>query len=296
MSGLLERLDEGAVLVADGAMGTMLLQRGLQPGDCPELVNLDRPEVLGEIAAAYLAAGADIVQTNTFGAHPLKLAHYSLEDRAEGIVQAAVGAVREAVGQRALVSGSCGPCGEVLQPYGEADPEEVSAGFRLQAAALIAAGVDLLCIETMTDLAEATLAVEAARSVSATIPILATMTFDPTPKGFFTIMGVDVPRAARGLAEAGANAIGSNCGNGIQDMVRIAEDFRRETALPLVIQANAGLPELVGGKPTYTESPQFMGERCAALMDAGVRIIGGCCGTTPEHVAALRAAVDRRSG
>lgn len=292
MRGLLDRLRAHEVLVADGAMGTMLFQKGLEAGACPERMNLDRPEMLEQIAGLYLEAGADIIQTNTFGASPPKLAQYSLEARTEDINRAAVRAVRKAVGERAYISVSCGPCGGLLKPYGDLSPEDVSAGFKRQLRAAVAEGVNLVCVETMTDLAEATLAVRAAKSISPFIPVSASMTFDSTPRGFFTVMGVDIQQAAAGLADAGADIVGSNCGNGIENMIKIATQFREHTTLPLIIQSNAGLPEMTGGALVYPETPMFMAEKCRQLLACGVSIVGGCCGTTPEHIAAIRNVVD----
>ena len=298
MKNVLARLKEGEILVADGAMGTLLFERGLRPGDCPESWNLERLEALEEIAGLYVDAGARIVQTNTFGGSPMKLADYGLDDRAEEINSRAVEAVRRAVGDRALVSGSCGPTGRTLKPYGDTDPEEVAETYVRQTQALVDAGVDLLCVETMIDLVEATSAVRAARAAvddsGRSIPVLATMTFDPTPRGFFTIMGVDVPTAARELAEAGADVVGSNCGNGIEIMVEIARELRRHTALPLVIQSNAGLPQPAGDGVVYPETPELMAEKARELVAAGVSIVGGCCGTTPEHIRAIRDALEAR--
>jgi len=291
MQALLDRLKELKVLVADGAMGTMLFSRGLKAGECPECLNLDRIEVLEEISELYLEAGADIIQTNTFGASPLKLSQYSLEDKTEEINTNAVRAVHKVVGNRAYISASCGPCGRLLEPYGDISPEEVSRGFERQLQAVAAEGVDLICIETMTDLAEATLAIKAAKSVSPSTPVCATMTFDSTPKGFFTIMGISIEQAAKGLTEAGADIIGSNCGNGIENMIKIAAEFKQHTSLPLIIQSNAGLPEMKGNMPVYPETPQFMAERCRKLLECGVNIIGGCCGTTPDHIAAIKKVV-----
>ena len=227
MQPLPNRLKQSRVLVADGAMGTMLQSRGLSSGQCPEQINLERPELLEEIARLYLNAGADIIQTNTFGASPLKLAAYSLADQTESINITAVNAVRRAVKEQAYVCASCGPCGQILKPYGDMEPEAVREGFRRQLQAATSAGVDMICIETMTDLNEARLAIQAARAVAANIPVCATMTFDPTPKGFFTIMGVSIEQAARELAEAGADMVGSNCGNGIVNMTRIAAEFKK---------------------------------------------------------------------
>jgi len=292
MKPLPERLADGEVLVADGAMGTMLLARGLESGACPESISLDRPEILQEIARLYLEVGADIIQTNTFGGCPLKLAMYGLDDQAEEINRAAVRAVRNAVNDRALVSGSCGPSGAMLKPYGDTELEEMYGAFRRQMEALIGAGVDIICIETMTAAEEAALAIQAAKDVKGNIPVMATMTFDATPRGYYTIMGVTVEQAAAELISAGADVIGSNCGNGIEPMIEIARLFRACTDRPLLIQPNAGLPETKDGELVYGESPEFMAEKARELIAAGVSIIGGCCGTTPEHIRVLRATVD----
>jgi 5-methyltetrahydrofolate--homocysteine methyltransferase len=291
MQPFLERVKDGPVLVADGAMGSFLMEHGLEPGEAPESFNLSRQDVLREVAGLYLEAGAEVVQTNTFGGSALKLAAYGLDDRTEEINRLAVEAVREVVDGRAYVSGSCGPCGQTLLPYGDAEPDDVRESFRRQIEGLVEAGVDVLCIETMTDLTEARLAIEAARGVSADIPVMATMTFDAIPRGFYTIMGVDVPSAAAGLLEAGANLVGSNCGNGIENMVAIARAFRACTHAPMLIQSNAGLPQLVEGEVVYSETPEFMAEHAAELVELGVQVIGGCCGTTPEHIRALCAAL-----
>jgi 5-methyltetrahydrofolate--homocysteine methyltransferase len=167
--------------------------------------------------------------------------------------------------------------------------------FTRQIGACIDAGADVICVETMTDLNEATLAIQACKAVSPTIPICATMTFDATPRGFFTIMGVSIEQAARGLEEAGADVIGSNCGNGIEKMIEIAREFQKHTSLPLLIQSNAGLPEMEGDRPVYPETPEFMAEKCRELLSIGVSIIGGCCGTTPKHIAAIRNMVNEYS-
>jgi len=291
MSGLMERLKSGEVLTADGAMGSLLIERGLPTGDCPERWNLDHPEVLEEIARLYAEAGAQIVQTNTFGGSPLKLSHYGLDICTEQINVTAVRAVRKAVSADVLVSASCGPTGRMLKPYGDVEPEEISAAFERQLKAILAEGVDMICIETMMDLGEATLAVQAARSVSTTIPIAATMTFDLTKHGFFTVMGVTIEQAAIALAEAGADIVGSNCGNGIDNMVAIAEEFHKHSNQPILIQSNAGLPEMVDNQIVYRETPEFMAARVPRLLESGVGIIGGCCGTTPAHITALRTAI-----
>jgi 5-methyltetrahydrofolate--homocysteine methyltransferase len=291
---VLARLAEGEVLVGDGAWGTLIMSHGLRPGEPPEVLNLTRPEVLEEIARHYLEAGADLITTNTFGGSPARLGRHGLVDQTDAINRAGVEAARRAAGDRVLVSASVGPSGCVLAPHGDADPAEVNAGFERQIAALAAAGADLICVETMTDLVEAVLAVRAARAVAPALPIVATMTFEATRRGFYTIMGVSIAQAVRSLSEAGADVLGSNCGNGSEVMVAIAREFRALTRHPLAIQPNAGLPETAGDSVVYPESPEFMAERAIPLIEAGVGIIGGCCGTTPAHVRALRRVVERR--
>ena len=292
MRPLRERLAAGDILVGDGAMGTMLFERGLPPGEPPEAVTLSRPEVLEEIAQLYLDAGADLLETNTFGGSPLKLELHGLGADCEAVNRDAVRAVRHVAEGRAYVVASVGPSGRLLEPYGDTPPDVMADSYRRQLEALAAAGVDAFCVETMTDLAEARLAVQAAKAAAPDVPILATMTFDPTPRGYFTVMGVSVAKAAAGLADAGADAVGSNCGNGIQHMVAIAREFRATSRLPLVIQANAGLPRSVAGRTVYDETPTFLAEQARELRAIGVSVIGGCCGTTPEHIRALRAMVD----
>lgn len=295
MKDLLERIKNG-VLVADGAMGTMLMACGLKPGDVPESFNLTQPEILEKIASLYLDAGAEIIQTNTFGASPLKLSFYSLDGKTEEINRNAVLAVRKVVGERAYISASCGPSGRLLKPYGDTEPEDVYSSFERQLKTLIHSGVDIICIETMTDLTEATLAIKAAKTVSPSTPVMATMTFDPTPRGFYTVMGINIEQASKGLETAGADIIGSNCGNGIENMIKIAIEFRQKSMLPLIIQSNAGLPVIKRNTTIYPETPEFMAEKAKELVSIGVSIIGGCCGTTPEHIRALCEMLNRKMG
>ena len=291
MKDLLTRLRAGDVLVGDGAWGTLLMARGVRPGEAPESLNLTRPRVIEEIALLYLEAGADLITTNTFGGSPARLRQFGLDGETEAVNRAAVEAVRRAARGRAYVSASVGPSGHLLKPYGDADPADIGAGYERQIRALVEAGADLVCIETMTDLAEAALAVRAARTVAPDLPVMATMTFETTRRGFFTVMGVSVAQAIRGLSEAGADILGSNCGNGSAAMVAIAGDFKALTGRPIAIQPNAGLPEPQDGSLVYPETPEFMAEQARGLLAAGVAIIGGCCGTTPAHTRALRALV-----
>jgi 5-methyltetrahydrofolate--homocysteine methyltransferase len=293
MENILERLKRGDVIVGDGALGTMLMQRGLNQGEPPETFNLAKPHVLEEIASLYADAGAEIVSTNTFGASPLRLQQFSLEGEMETINRNAVEAVRRGVRGRAYVSGSVGPSAQ-LKPLGDAEPQEVFSSFQSQFRALMAAGIDMICIETMMDIAEATLAVNAARALDPAIPIMATMTFGKTPQGFYTFMGTSIKAAAAGLEKAGANIVGSNCGEGMENMVLIAREFRKHAMVPVAIQGNAGLPLAEGTALIYPETPQFVAAKASELLEMGVQIIGGCCGTTPDHIRAIRKVVNSR--
>ena len=292
MQNIVDRLKNGDVIVGDGGWGTMLMQRGLKHGDAPEMINLSDPGILAAIAELYLAAGAEIITTNTFGGSSLRLQPFSLEDKADEINRTGVEVIRNTAAGQAYVSASVGPTGTLIAPYGKTTPDEVYLSFVRQIKALLTAGPDLICVETMTDLQEAVLAVRAARSLSAEIPIMATMTFDEKPRGFFTIMGVSIEKAAKGLEAAGATVVGSNCGNGIEKMVNIARAFKDHTNLPIAIQANAGLPIMRADQTLYPESPDFMAEKAVELLEVGVQIIGGCCGTTPEHIKAFRGLID----
>jgi 5-methyltetrahydrofolate--homocysteine methyltransferase len=291
MESILKRLKRGEIFIADGAMGSLLMQRGLPAGMPPETFNLSHPEILEEIARLYYNAGAEILQTNTFGASPLKLADYSLEEKTEEVNRNALKAVINAVDGSVFISASCGPSGKLLKPYGDIESEVMYDNFYRQLNALIDDGIDVVCVETMTDVQEAVLAVKAAKSIAPDIPVMATMTFDSTPRGFFTIMGVDIPTAVQHLTAAGADIVGSNCGNGIEKMILIAREFNQLTPVPLIIQSNAGLPELRNNLPYYPETPGFMAEKSKELVQAGVSIIGGCCGTTPEHIHEIRKAL-----
>jgi 5-methyltetrahydrofolate--homocysteine methyltransferase len=294
MEDILGRLKRGDVILGDGALGTMLMQRGLKTGEAPETYNLKKPEILEEIASLYLDAGSEIISTNTFGASPMRLQQFSLDKETEAINRSAVEAVRRAVRGKAYISASIGPSAKMLKPLGDAEPAEVYDSFYRQMSALLAAGIDMVCIETVMDVKQAALAIKAARSLDSKIPIMTTVTFGKSPQGYFTLMGTSIKDAAVALEEAGADIIGSNCGNGAAQMVEIAKEFRQHAHVPVAIQSNAGLPVKVGSGLVYTETPDFVAARAAEMLDLGVQIVGGCCGTTPDHIRALRKMVDAR--
>jgi len=292
MESILKRLQGGEIIVGDGALGTLLMQRGLKLGEPPESVSLTNPHQLEEIASLYIEAGSEIITTNTLGASSLKLQHYSLHEKVEQINLRSVEAVRKAAGDRAYIAGSVGSTGRMLKPFGPATPEEVYDCFRDQIGALLSGGIDIVCIETMTDLAEAELAIKAARSLDADIPIMATVTFEKKPRGFFTLMGSSIQESAERLEKAGADIAGSNCGNGSESMVRIAEEFLQHSHVPVAIQSNAGLPVKSPEGLSFPETPDFVAANSAAMVKLGVQIVGGCCGTGPDHIRAIRKAVD----
>lgn len=294
MENILDRLRRGEVIIGDGALGTMLMQRGLKSGEPPESFNTLRPQVLEEIASLYLEAGSEIVSTNTFGASPLRLQQFSMEKDTEILNRNAVEAVRRAVGSRAYVAGSIGPSAKMIKRSDDSSAKEILASFKQQSSALLEAGVDLICIETMTDAAEAVLAIQAVRSLNSKIPIMATITFGKIPRGYFTIMGNSIMDSISMLKNAGADIVGSNCGNGTEAMIEIAREFRKHTSAPVAIQSNAGLPSSCEGRLIYPETPEYFSKKAAELIDLGVQIIGGCCGTTPEHIRAVRKIADAR--
>ncbi len=293
MGKLLEKLKEGRPLVSDGAWGTMLQAAGLQPGECPELWCLThRPEV-SRIAKAYLTAGADMIETNSFGGTHFKLSHFGLGERVAELNEAAAAIAREAAGDAKLVLGSMGPTGKLLL-MGDVTEEELYDAFKEQAQALERGGADAACIETMSALDETGLAIRAVRE-NTRLDVAATLTFELNRKQEYrTMMGVFPEEAAEFCLAAGADVIGANCGNGFARMVEVARLMRVAAPVaPILIHANAGVPKQVGGRTVFTETPADAAGYVPALLAAGVNVLGGCCGTTPEHVAAIAKAVRR---
>jgi 5-methyltetrahydrofolate--homocysteine methyltransferase len=294
MQTTLERLS-GGVLVSDGAMGSLLQSQGLPAGANPESWCVSRPEVVRGIAEAYIAAGSDMVLTNSFGGSPLKLDRHGLAERAAELNRAAAMLAREAAGSGRLVAGSVGPTGRILlDEGGDVTPAQLYESFRVQVLGLADGGIDAICVETMSSLAEALEAVRAAKEHTG-LPVMCTFSFSAGRRGFRTMMGLSPEVAARETAAAGADVIGTNCGNGIDAMVEIVRQMRAAVPhLPILAQANAGIPELVDGVTVYAETPEYMSSRIEALIAAGATIVGGCCGTTPAHIAAIAGAVRGR--
>jgi 5-methyltetrahydrofolate--homocysteine methyltransferase len=270
-------------VLGDGAMGTMLQLKGLVTGDCPEAWNLDHSEIVEGIHREYREAGCDFVTSNTFGANPIKLARSGLESRFAEVVERGVELARRGAGQACMVAGSMGPTGVLLEPYGDTPADRVKEAFRAVAEALDGAGVDFLLVETMTDLAEARLALEAAKEVSSR-PLAATMSFAKGAKGYRTVMGTSPEEAARDLVVAGAAIVGTNCVGGVAEATDIMEIMVPASSVPALAQPNAGLPEVGPDGVVYPETPDSMAKGLEALLATGVRAVGGCCGTTPAHI------------
>ena len=291
-AALLERLRQGQVLISDGATGTFLQQHGLEPGGCPEEFNASRPEVVKEMTRQYFAAGSDMALTNSFGGSVYMQKKYGYGERVVEFNRLAAEHARSQAPEGRFVVGSVGPTGEFLEPLGPVSESEMYEAFVEQVKALEAGGADGVVVETMTAVEEAALAVRAARE-NTSLVVMATMVFDKGPRGFFTMMGVTPERAVHAMQDAGAHVVGSNCGNGIDNMVDIARRMRAETEGFMLIHSNAGIPAMRGGQIIYPESPEYMAEKFRELADIGVNIIGGCCGTGPAHIRALAAAVGR---
>ncbi len=293
MKQLRETLRVGKVVLCDGAWGTEFFRRGLMAGSPPDEWNLTHPEIVQEVTRDYLGAGSQIILTNTFGANRLRLEPHGLSARAAEINGRAVGIAREVVGQSALLAGDIGPTARFLA-LGEITADELRDVFCEQARALADGGVDLIVVESMTDAEEMAIAVSAAARETG-LPVVASMTYNRTPRGYRTMMG-DSPEACVKKAEqAGAALIGANCGSGIEDYVPLAPLLRGLTSLPLWVKANAGVPQIVNGRVTYPLSAAQYASYVPALIEAGVNVIGGCCGTDPSFITEIGRAAAGRS-
>jgi 5-methyltetrahydrofolate--homocysteine methyltransferase len=288
---LKQLIAEGKTLVSDGAWGTFLQAKGLKPGECPEYWNILHPEAVFEIAQSYADAGSDTIETNSFGGNAFKLAGYGLQDQVYDINYQAAVLSKKAAGDDKYVLGSVGPTGKMLI-MGDVSEDELYEAFKNQAIALAAGGADAIVIETMTALDEAEIAVKAAKE-NTNCEVICTMTFDKTVDGDYrTMMGVSPAEMVETLKIAGVDILGANCSNGIEGMIEITKEIRKTDAvIPVLIHANAGLPHYEDGCTVFPETPEMMAAFVPALKVAGANIIGGCCGTSPEHISKIVAAL-----
>jgi len=286
---LLARLGR-APLVGDGAMGTMLYGKGVYINKCYDEVNLDAPELVREVHRAYIHAGSELIQTNTFGANPVRLEQHALEEKTEEINRRAAEAARQEAGETIYVAGSVGPLGIRIEPWGPTSVEEAEAAFRRQAAGLVEGGVDAFLLETFGDLSEVHAAIRAMRHVAPDTPVLVQMTVDRSGASLY---GTTPEQFGSRLHEWGADVIGVNCGVGPHVMLEVLERLREVTDRPLSVQPNAGPPRQIDGRTMFLCSPDYLEKFSRRFLEAGARLLGGCCGTTPDHIRALAKAVKR---
>lgn len=285
-------------LICDGAMGTQLMARGLTTGACGELWNLQRPADVQAIHQLYRNAGSDLLTTNSFGAAAAGLGRHGVTDQVQAINTAAAQIARKVAGDSAWVLGDIGPFGGFLEPIGDTTPEQLMEMFVQQASALKAGGADAIIIETMSDPAEIAVAIHAAKSV-ANWPLIATYAFARSDSGFRTMMGTSVGEAVQAAIDAGADVVGANCGTSLSldDYALLGTELVAAAgSVPVILQPNAGSPQVVDGKLIYAATPKDMAGHALRLLQAGVKIIGGCCGTTPDHIAAMAKAMSARQG
>ena len=287
-----ELLISDEFIIADGAMGTLLFDMGLEQGGSPELWNVEHPDRIREIHRAYIEAGAQIILTNTFGCNRLRLKLHRLSERASELNEAAARLARaeaDAAQGPIVVAGDIGPTGNILLPYGDTEFDDMADAFEEQARGLVKGGVDVLWIETMSDLEEVRAAVEGARRAAPGFPLVTTMTFDTNGH---TMMGVSPEKAYDVLSSFGVLALGGNCGNGVQEILTVIEKMAGEgSGAVLIAKANAGIPHLENGLPVYDATPDHMAEYAVKACQLGARIIGACCGSTPDHIRAISQAL-----
>ena len=276
-------LAKNRLVLFDGGMGSTIVSLGLPEGECPESWNLTHSEAIGDIHRKNLEAGADVIETNTFGANRLRLASFGYGDQVEEINARAVQIAKKVCPEDKFVAGDIGPCGVFLKPVGKFSIEELEESFLEQVKVLANAEVDLFSIETIYDLREALAAVKATKLVS-DLPVFVSMTFDKKPRGYLTMMGNSIPECAKELEKAGADVVGANCTLGSDAMIELAEELRKSTDLPIIIQPNAGKPELIQGELAYPRDSESFAEDMKTIADAGANFVGGCCGTTPEFI------------
>jgi 5-methyltetrahydrofolate--homocysteine methyltransferase len=290
MKKITQQLREGKILLSDGAWGTFLQAEGLKQGECPELWNIEHRDVVLKIAKSYINAGSDMIETNTFGGNKIKLEHYGLSERTFELNKAGAEISREAAEDK-IVLGSIGPTGKLLM-MGDVTEKELYEAFSEQVKGLNAGGVDAFCIETFFDIQEAEVAIKAVRENS-DLEVILTFSFDKSPAGFNTMMGVS-PKIMVERFGKEVDIIGTNCSNGFEGMIEVVKEMRTiNQDIPILVHANAGMPVSLGEEVKYPDTPKIMAELTPSLISAGANAIGGCCGTTPEHIKMINFAISK---
>ena len=284
-----ELLDKGPVLT-DGAWGTELMKKGMKAGECPEIWNLTQPEKVAEVAASYVDAGSRVILTNTFGGNRFVLSRYNMDNKVQEINREGVAISKKAAGSRALVFASMGPSGKMLIMK-DVTESELRKAFQEQAEAIKDAGADAIVIETMTDINEALIAIEAAKTTG--LALVASMVFDAGKEKDRTIMGNTIEEMAEKFASGGVDVLGRNCGKGIEGFLPVCRKMKKNTALPIWIKANAGSPEYKNGETVYNTTPEDYAAYVPMLIETGADFIGGCCGTNPDFIRAIKDKLDR---
>ena len=283
---LMERIKSRGLLF-DGAIGSELQRQGLAPGQPPDIWNAENPDAVRELHAAYVEAGSDVIATNTYNLNPVAFAKFKTEFSWETLMRKGVQIAKEASAGRVFVAGGIFPTGILLEPEGPGKSDEIERAFAAQARVLDEEGVDLFIVETFFNLKEILLAARAIRSVSEK-PFMLSMTFDKRKKGYFSLFGDRIGDAMQAMADAGAIAVGANCSLGSADMIQVAKEAREAVSIPVIIQANAGMPQVTPQGTVYPEDNETYAANIMKIRELGVEIIGGCCGTNPETITLIR--------
>ena len=287
----LDSIKSGITLLGDGATGSYLQNKGLEPGGCPEYMCHTAPDVIKGMAKNYFENGSDFVLTNSFGGNSFMLEKYGHKDLIKTLNIKAAQLAKSEAKDNQFVIGSIGPTGEFLQPLGDISEEEMGEAFHQQISALLEGGVDGIIFETMTAIEEITLGIKTAKQITDKA-VIGSMVFDKGPRGLFTMMGITPEKAVKDLINSGADVVASNCGNGSDIMLEVASELTKYSEKPVMIQSNAGIPEIIKGKIVYNEKPEFMVKNYNKMLDLGVSILGGCCGTNKLHIKEFRKMID----
>ena len=287
----LDSIKSGITLLGDGATGSYLQTKGLEPGGCPEYMCHTAPDVIKGMAKNYFENGSDFVLTNSFGGNSFMLEKYGHKDLIKTLNIKAAQLAKSEAKDNQFVIGSIGPTGEFLQPLGDISEEEMGEAFHQQISALLEGGGDGIIFETMTAIEEITLGIKTAKQITDKA-VIGSMVFDKGPRGLFTMMGITPEKAVKDLINSGADVVASNCGNGSDIMLEVASELTKYSEKPVMIQSNAGIPQIIKGKIVYNENPEFMVKNYNKMLDLGVSILGGCCGTNKLHIKEFRKMID----